>query len=116
MIELLSYRAMQLALVGQDTLRRAHQTGPSAASVWCPAFRLSGGLKKTRANCIGQKCNYPKAFRQYRLSLDYDTVITVNDVNTNSVTGHFGVLGKERYFQLEVLPKNQFSSLLHTDI
>jgi len=55
------------------------------------------------------KCNYPKAFRQYRLSLDYDTVITVNDVNTNSVTGHFGVLGKERYIQLEVLPKNQYS-------
>jgi hypothetical protein len=54
------------------------------------------------------KCNYPKAFRQYRLSLDYDTVITVNDVNTNSITGHFGVVGKNRYFQLEVLTKKQY--------
>lgn len=54
------------------------------------------------------KCNYPKAFRQYRLSLDYDTVITVNDVNTNSITGHFGVLGRQRYFQLEILTKKQY--------
>ena len=54
------------------------------------------------------KCNYPKAFRQYRLSLDYDTVITVNDVNTTSITGHFGVLGKKRNFQLEVLTKKQY--------
>ena len=56
------------------------------------------------------KCNYPKAFRQYRISLDYDTVITVNDVNTNSITGHFAKIGALRYFQLEVLTKKLYET------
>lgn len=65
-----------------------------------------------------KKCNYPKAFGQYRITLDYDTVINIANINTNSVTGHYAVIGEERNFQLEVLPTNkyQFTGILTSRI
>lgn len=51
------------------------------------------------------KCKYDKAFTSYTIAIDYDTAITIRDIVTTSVTGHFALLAGTRTYTFEIVPQ-----------
>jgi len=55
------------------------------------------------------KCKYNKSFKAYKIAINYDTTLIINNINTTSVTGHFGVLMNEQRYNFAIQTKVRFS-------
>ncbi len=52
------------------------------------------------------KCKYPKAFVKYALVINHQETIEIDDINTTSLSGNYGILSHESSFRLSVKSRN----------